>query len=128
MLSKLNEAGVRTYAFVGPLLPHFRFAPDELRNLLIAIKSTGTTELYVELMNMSQYIRSRTDDEITKAGPIWLDAYRNASDREHRKALSMLVSEMTADLGLRVRLGGVLDHVSDAKGPTVGGDKVKAPS
>ncbi|WP_198433016.1 SPL family radical SAM protein [Burkholderia ubonensis] len=124
-LATLNKAGVRTYAFVGPLLAHFRFAPNELRDLFTAIKTTGTNELYVELMNMSPYIRSRTDQEIMKAGPRWLGAYQSASEVEHQIALSNLVRDLTSELGLHVRLGGILDHTGDTRKAIEGVVKTK---
>ena len=43
-LKKLNEEGIRTYAFVGPLLPHFVSEPDKLDALFEAIYKTGTKD------------------------------------------------------------------------------------
>ena len=47
-LEKLGKAGIRTYAFVGPLLPHFRYQPNLLDELFGAIAGTGSKEVYVE--------------------------------------------------------------------------------
>ncbi len=114
VLSRLNSAGIRTYAFLGPVMPHFRFAPEELRGLLAAIKATGTTELYVELMNMSAYAQKRVDVSLEGARPIWLRDYRTAGEPENRAALVQLLQELTSQLSMKVRLGGVLDHANRA--------------
>ena len=110
VLAKLNAAGLKTYAFLGPVLPHFRFAPEDLKRLLQAIKEAGTTDLYIELMNMSSYVQSRVDRSLDESKPIWLDAYRVATEPENRSALVRLLQEQTRELGMHVRLGGVLDH------------------
>lgn len=114
VLSRLNSAGIRTYAFLGPVMLHFRFAPEELKGLLAAIKVVGTTELYVELMNMSAYAQKRVDLSLEQARPIWLRAYRTAGEPENRAALVELLQEQTRELGMKVRLGGVLDHANRA--------------
>ena len=37
-LKKLHQAGIKTYAFVGPLLPHFVWQEKELKQLLTELK------------------------------------------------------------------------------------------
>ena len=63
-MKKLNEQGIKTYAFVGPLLPHFVAEPQILEKVFKAIKNAGTTELYVEHINLSNYILERFRKEM----------------------------------------------------------------
>lgn len=121
VLRELNDAGLPTYAFVGPLLPHLRFRPDLLDTLLASIAAAGTTEVYCEQINLSAYIRQRLDVEMERADPELARAYRSADEKTHRQALQVMVNEMAPRHGLRLRLGRVLDHRKDAKKPSVGG-------
>lgn len=114
VLKRLNEAGVRTYAFVGPLLPHFRFKPQLLDNLFKEIADAGTTEIYCEQINLSAYIRKRLDVAMERVDPELRAAYLAADESEHRDALQNLVEEMIPRHKLSLRLGRVLDHRKDS--------------
>ena len=120
VLQQLNEAGLKTYAFVGPLLPHMRFRPELLDQLLASIAATGTRDIYCEQINLSAYIRQRLDVEMRQADTTLAEAYASADEKEHREALRRLVDELIPKHGLRLRMGRVLDHRKDAKTPSLG--------
>ena len=120
-LAALNAAGLPTYAFVGPLFPHFRFRPELLDTLFRQIAEAGTRDVYVELINLSQYIRKRLDAVMKEADPALASAYATADESEHRKALEQIVNELIEKHHLTLRLGDVIDHRKDAKIPVVGG-------
>ncbi len=63
-LKKLNEAGITTYAFLGPLLPHFVAQKDELEKIFIKLNEVGTKDIYVEHLNLSGYIKGRLFSEM----------------------------------------------------------------
>src|SRR3990167_4667670 len=58
-LKELNKNGIETYAFIGPLLPHFVARPDELDRLFKKLKQTGTRNIFIEHLNLSTYIKTR---------------------------------------------------------------------
>ena len=47
-LAELNRAGIPTYAFVGPLFPHYRFRVDLLEQLFRALRDAGTKTIFAE--------------------------------------------------------------------------------
>lgn len=106
-LRRLNEAGISTYAFVGPLLPHFRYEPQLLDDLFRQIAETGTRSVYVEHMNVSNYIRKRLvpilAEDMLNAAEVYADDERPS----HHAALEAQVNELIA----RYNLTLVLDHV-----------------
>ena len=69
-LRELAERGIRTYAFVGPLLPHFRYQPELLDELLGKIAAAGVREVYVEHINLTGYIRGRLLSELSSASTL----------------------------------------------------------
>jgi DNA repair photolyase len=115
ILKAFRDAGVPTYAFVGPLFPHFRFVPEKLEELFASIAETGTTDVYVEQINLSAYIRKRLDIVMREAAPHLVDAYSQADEDEHRRVLEDMVRDMVTRYGLTMRLSDVIDHRKDAK-------------
>ncbi len=111
-LSRLHDAGVNTYAFVGPLLPHFKFAHDELNDLFAAIADTGVQTVFVEHINMKKYIQERLNPQIAKTSSEIQDLYNGAKHKEHREELQAIIPELLEKHGLRLRLNEVLYHDS----------------
>jgi DNA repair photolyase len=120
ILKEFNHAGVPTYAFVGPLFPHFRFVPEQLDELFAQIADAGTREVYVEQINLSSYIRKRLDAVMHEAAPNLAAAYATADEDEHRRILREMVQSMITRYGLKLRLSKVLDHRKDANRESVG--------
>lgn len=114
-LKALNEANVPTYAFIGPLLPHFRYRPELLDDLFRAIHEAGTTSVFVEHLNTSPYILGRIAPLIATADKHVREAYESARTAEHRQAVSDLVLDLVKKYQFDLRLGRVLDHNRDKR-------------
>lgn len=112
-LADLSAAGVPTYAFLGPLFPHYRFRGDLLEQLFIALKGAGTTTIFAEHLNTSQYILRRIEPLLAEAEPTIRSAYDAARAGEHRRAVSNMVMHLVEKHGFEIRLGRVLDHNRD---------------
>ena len=113
-LRRLSDEGIPVYAFVGPLLPHFRWQPDLLDHLFAEIASAGVTEIYVEHINLKAYIRSRLEPRLQTEPLEVQDSYIAARKDDHRTALTTLVKELTKKHGLRLRLEEVIYHETGA--------------
>lgn len=109
-LAVLNARGVETYAFVGPLLPHFRYDRVALDALFSDLARAGVRSLYVEHINLRPYIRQRMQRALRSASPEVQAVYRDAQSDEHRQALDTIVSDLLAKHGLHLRLSRVLYH------------------
>jgi DNA repair photolyase len=109
-LQELSRAGLPVYAFIGPLLPHFREQPELLDLLFGGLAGAGVEEVYVEHINLKAYIRSRLEPRLLTESPAVQEAYVAARRDEHRAALNELVAELLVKHGLRMRLDEVLYH------------------
>ena len=109
-LAALTAHGLTTYAFVGPLLPHFRYERDALDALFEGLASAGVRSVYVEHINLSPYIRQRLWRVMRTESPEVQNVYRAAATTEHRQALDALVAELLSKHGLALRLSRVLYH------------------
>lgn len=109
-LRALSEAGIRTYAFVGPLVPHFVERTELLEDLFARLADAGVRRVYVEHLNAKAYIRKRLDAVIARQPVQVRAAYAEARTREHRTRLEEIVAELIERHGMELRLGAVIDH------------------
>jgi len=116
-LRALNEAGIRTYAFVGPLVPHFVERTELLEDLFARLADAGVRRVYVEHLNAKAYIRKRLDAVIARQPEQVRAAYADARTREHRARLEQIVAELIERHGMELRLGAVIDHPENETKP-----------
>lgn len=109
-LKKLNDLGFRTYAFIGPLLPHILADKNQLEKLFQAIFETGTKEIYVEYLNLSHYILGRLTDELKGIDRKTGKLLYQSRNKEFRKEWDKNVLELVKKYGFKLRLGGTLYH------------------
>jgi DNA repair photolyase len=109
-LAELREAGIPTFAFVGPLLPHFATQPELLDHLFGQLVEAGITEVFMEHINLKRYIRERMDQVLAHEPDEVREAYVQARTKEHREQLDATVAGLLAKHGLRLRFDEVVHH------------------
>jgi len=109
-LKKLHQAGIKTYAFVGPLLPHFVWLEKEMKLLLTELKKTGVSYIYLEHLNLSKYIRDRLYKYLKKDYPQELARFKQAQTPEYRLKLDKLLAKLIKQVGLKVAYGRAIYH------------------
>ncbi|HPH96059.1 MAG TPA: hypothetical protein PKW33_05130 [Anaerolineaceae bacterium] len=109
-LKQLTAQGLSTYAFVGPLLPHYRVQPQLLDELFHSIAETGTRAVYIEHINLSSYIRGRVWAELASESLEIQDIYRQAKSQEHRDILDGMIKGLTEKYHLSIKLGSAIYH------------------
>ncbi|NOD85565.1 spore photoproduct lyase family protein [Ruegeria sp. HKCCD6119] len=112
-LRKLTDAGVKSYVFVGPFLPHMYLRPELIDELFAGIRATGATEVKVEYLNLPSYVRPRLR-EFLKDQPADIQAvYAKSQNFEYRDTLEPMIREALANNGLQLRFNEIVHHVSD---------------
>lgn len=109
-LKQLHEAGIKTYAFVGPLLPHFVWMEKEMEELLRQLKAAGVGYIYLEHINLSKYIRDRLFDYLKMDYPGELARFKEAQSGEYRKMLDRLLKKLVDKVDLRVAYSQPIYH------------------
>jgi len=112
-LAELHAAGIQTYAFLGPLLPHFRYDPGALDAAFAGIAQTGVSSVFVEHINLRPYIKRRLLHALKPEPPDVQQVYLDASTEEHRQALDTMISGLLEKHRLKLRLNAVLYHNQD---------------
>ncbi len=109
-LKQLSQKGIKTYAFVGPLLPHFRYQPGLLEKLFASLADAGVKSVYAEHINLRPYIKKRLWKTLKREPQEIRDVYAAASSGEHRRALDKIVRELVKKYKLKLRLSEVIYH------------------
>lgn len=111
-LMKLNKQGIKTYAFIGPLLPHFRYDAKALEEFIKALADTGVKSVYVEHINLKPYILRRINPILAKSEPKVQQLYHKAKFQSHRETLQKMILPMLDKYGLHLNLTKIIYHDS----------------
>lgn len=93
-LKKLNEEGIKTYTFFGPLLPHFVANKEEIKKVLDAIYQTGTRRLFIEHINLSKYIKDRMLQELKDIYKDFLEKFYSSQSKDYREEINKILLEL----------------------------------
>lgn len=109
-LKELNQQGIKTYAFIGPLLPHFVNNKTEINNLLDALQNAGVPEVWFEHINLSSKIKARLFDYLKIEAPELIPEFEQADNQEYRNKLNKVIEECLHSRGLKLGYGQVIYH------------------
>lgn len=109
-LKKLNAEKINTYAIVGPIFPHFMSNPNSLESVFKKIKECGTTEIYVEHINLKKYILDRLVKELPDLDKNMLNKFYLSKNIEYREQLNGVISGLTRKYQLKIRLDEATYH------------------
>ena len=110
-LTKLNQEGIKTYAFLGPLLPHFIAEKEKLKEVLDAIYKTGTRKLFIEHINLSPYIRERMFKELKDLDQNIIDKFYSSQSKDYRGELNKVIYELLQKYDFELLSGEILYHL-----------------
>jgi len=109
-LKKLNDEGIKTYAFVGPLLPHFSANPKGLKKIFDALEKTGVKELYLEHLNLSSYIQGRLLKKLKGEKNEVIRKFYEAKKGQYKQELNEVIKKLLSNYNFKIRTGEVLEH------------------
>lgn len=110
-LEKLNKGGIKTYAFVGPLLPHFVANEESLDKLFRSIKESGTNGVWVEHINLKGKKMDRLVELVgEKLSKEEYKLFVNSQSEEYKDRLSEVVLKLTEKYELDLVGDRVVDH------------------
>lgn len=114
-LKELHEAGISTYAFVGPILPHFTSDEAKINGLLDKLQEVGVSEVWFEHINLNPKIKARLFDFLKKESPELISEFENANTEGYREKLEKIIHKAMAGRNLKMGLGKVIHHRKLAK-------------
>ncbi|OGG04889.1 hypothetical protein A2Z33_06330 [Candidatus Gottesmanbacteria bacterium RBG_16_52_11] len=109
-LVALNGRGIRTYAFVGPLLPHFVAQPRQLEKIFRNLSDAGTKDIFIEHLNLAPYIRNRLLAEMKGADREIVRKFYNSQTKSYRQDLEGIIRTLVTKYRLRLLADMVIFH------------------
>lgn len=109
-LDKLNRQQISTYAFVGPLLPSFVANKQSLERVFKKLSEVGTTNIFVEHLNLSRYIRNRLFREMKNVDKKILEKFYLSQTQDYREELTQIVKKLVKKYKMRLMTDMVIFH------------------
>jgi len=109
LLQEAKRRGIRTYAFVGPLLPYLSDTENSLTTLLKAVKDVGADYFYVDRLNRRFGVWPSLKSLLQEHFPDLMDEYRwiffnERASREYSDRLIATVNCLAKKQGLDGRM------------------------
>lgn len=109
-LEKLNEEGVKTYAFIGPLLPHFSANPEKIKDIFEALKKAGVKELYLEHLNLSPYLKGRLIKKLEGEKNEVIRKFYESEKGDYKQKLNEIIKKLLKNYDFIIRKDEVMEH------------------
>ncbi len=114
-LKELHEAGIATYAFIGPILPHFTNNEAKITKLLDKLQEVGVKEVWFEHINLSPITKARLFEFLKKESPELVSDFMDADTEEYRAKLESIINKAMKGRNLKMGLGKIIYHRKLAK-------------
>jgi DNA repair photolyase len=109
-IKKLTSAGISTYAFIGPVLPHFVKSKNEINKLLDVLQDAGVTTVWFEHINLSSKIKARLFEYLIKESPELIPEFEKADTAQYRTELESVIYDCLKGRNLKLGLGKIIYH------------------
>lgn len=109
-IKQLNTAGLHTYAFIGPVLPHFIKNKKDINQLLDVLQDAGVKEVWFEHLHLVGPVKTRLLDYVQAHAPNLVADFQQADTTEYRAELESVINNCLRGRGLRLGLGKVIYH------------------
>jgi DNA repair photolyase len=111
-LKELNDNGINTYAFVGPLLPVFAKDENNIRKLFKQIKDAGTNKVWVEHINLSGKKMGRLINLVkTNLTNEEIRMFEESQTEEYKRKLNNIVMKIIKEEKIELVGGKIIDHI-----------------
>jgi len=106
-LAELAEAGIKTWAFCGPLLPFLSDGEEQIGALFAELARAGVSYIIVDSMKLSGTIGGKVRRMLERHYPDLVEGYHHvaANRRPYHEALMARARELAEKHGLTVKWG-----------------------
>lgn len=109
-LGKLHDAGISTYAFIGPILPYFANEEEKINEILDKLQKVGVKEVWFEHIHLNPMTKARLYDYLRKEAPKLLPEFEKADTEEYRNELEKIIKHTLRERNLKLGLGKIIYH------------------
>ncbi|WP_460218871.1 SPL family radical SAM protein [Psychroserpens sp. MEBiC05023] len=112
-LKKLNDAGIKTYVFIGPFLPHMKLKPELIDKLFSEIKAAGTNDVKIEYLNLPKYVRPKMNKLLKEESQEIQDVYTTSQLKKYREQIEPILRENLLKHDLKLKFDEIIHHITD---------------
>jgi len=109
-LKKLHDAGISTYAFIGPLLPTVLADEDQITRILDALEKSGVETVWFEHIHLVGVVKQRLYDYIQKTKPELVPFFATADTQAYREKLNAIIVKAMQRRPMKFAMGKVIFH------------------
>ncbi len=109
-LKQLHQAGIPTYAFIGPIFPGFMTNADEINPLLDKLEEVGISEVWFEHINLNPKIKARLFEYLKQNSPDLIPQFQQSDSALYRQNLDKIIHSCLEGRNLKLGLGKVIYH------------------
>ncbi len=102
-LEKLSQAGIETYAFVGPIVPYFINNEQKIKKIIDKLEQIGVKKIWFEHLNLNPQIKQRLFDYLKKESPALITEFENFDTEIYRKKLNKIIDKQMS--GRKIKMG-----------------------
>ncbi len=114
-LKKLNDAGIKTYVFVGPFLPHMKLKPELIDGLFSEIRKAGTTDIKIEYLNLPKHVRPRMNKLLKEETEEIQEVYSTSQLKKYREEIEPILRDSLEKYGLKLKFDEIVHHIGKQK-------------
>lgn len=109
-LKELSRSGIKTYAFIGPILPHFINCKNDINKLLDALEIARISDVWFEHIHLVGPVKSRLFNYLRDNKPDILPYFQQADNFEYRNKLSSVIMDCMDGRKINLGLGKIIFH------------------
>ncbi len=109
-LNELHDAGISTYAFVGPLLPTILADEKQITEVLDVLEQAGIETVWFEHIHLVGSVKQRLYDYIQKTKPELVPFFEIADTKEYREKLNAIILRAMQGRPMKFAMGEVIFH------------------
>ncbi len=109
-LRELHDAGISTYAFIGPILPTVLADEQQITDVLNALEAAGVETVWFEHIHLVGVVKQRLYDYIQKTKPSLLPFFETADTKEYREKLNHIIRHAMQGRPMQFAMGEVIFH------------------
>lgn len=117
-LERLNKENIKTYAFIGPLLPHYLAGKQELEKVFQRLVDVGTKDIFIEHLNLSTHIKNRLLHELKDVDQNIIKKFYFSQSKTYRDILNEMILELVSKYKMNLLTDVVIFHKEYQKNPT----------
>lgn len=109
-LKELHDAGIATYAFIGPILPYFMNKESKINELLDNLEKVGVSETWFEHLNLNPQTKACLYDFFREETLNLISEFEKADTGEYREELEKIIHRVMQGRKIKMGLGKVIHH------------------